>query len=83
MNKIMLSCKKSTELIEQSQEKKLSFKNRVQLSLHLMACNTCKAYAQQSKTINMAIIQFLQKDKTDDKNTIKNDDLKEKIISKL
>lgn len=83
MTKIMLSCKKATELVERKQDSKLSFKEGFQLKLHLLVCKTCSEYEKQSKLINKALDKFLQHTDENEKVLIKNDPLKEKIISKL
>lgn len=83
MNKIMLSCKKATELVERKHENKLSLKESFQLNLHLLMCKTCNAYDKQSILLDKALSQFF-KDKGEYENElIKNEQLKEKIISKL
>lgn len=83
MNKIMLSCKKATELVERKHENKLSFKEGFQLNLHLLMCKTCNAYEKQSKLLNKALGQFFKNKDEPEKKLIINEQLKEKIISKL
>lgn len=81
MNKVVLSCKKATELVEKKQGGKLSFKEALQLNLHLLMCDACKAYEKQSKLISKALDKFYTE--TPEKEVVKNDALKKKIISKL
>ena len=83
MNKIMLSCKKATELVERKHENKLTLKEGFQLSLHLLMCKTCSVYEKQSKLLNKALNQFFKNKGESEKELIKNEQLKEKIISKL
>jgi len=81
MNKIMLSCKKATELIEIKQDMKLGFLESLQLKLHLLVCKTCSCYEKHSNTINDALHKHLHKNSSIEK--LVNNELKEKIKSKL
>jgi len=51
MHILFLSCLKATELIEKKFHVKLSFKERLQLSLHTMMCDACSMYEKQSAII--------------------------------
>lgn len=55
MNKLMLSCKKATELIEKKRIAGLSFVERLQLNFHKRACKACAAYEKQSDLIEKAL----------------------------
>lgn len=45
LHKIMLDCNEATHLVSIKKYHKLSVKQRIQLSLHLMACKLCKDYS--------------------------------------
>lgn len=77
----MVSCKKATELVERKYEGKLTFKESFQLNLHLLMCKTCNAYKKQSKLLNKALSKFFNY--SSETEHLKNEKLKEKIISKL
>ncbi len=47
----MISCKKATYLISKKEEQKISFVEKLQLKLHLLACIFCRLFEQQSKVI--------------------------------
>lgn len=83
MSKLFLTCKRATELIERKQEIKLSFKNGMQLKLHLMMCKACTAYYAQSLLINKTLKKYFQKDDGQNETIIRNEKLKERIISKI
>lgn len=51
MHILFLSCLKATELIEKKFHVKLSFKERLQLSLHKMMCDACSMYEKQSAVL--------------------------------
>jgi len=50
----MISCKKSTELVIQKEEGRLSANQRFQLFLHMDICSFCRLFAKQSSIINKA-----------------------------
>lgn len=58
MNRIgmMISCKKSTELICQSLDRPLSLWEKAQLRFHLLMCRGCKGFMEQSRRLD-ALIQ--------------------------
>jgi hypothetical protein len=51
MAKLTISCKEATLFISKKEEGKLSFKQRLQLWLHLGICGFCKLFAKQNKII--------------------------------
>ncbi|NOY37075.1 MAG: hypothetical protein GXO83_05815 [Chlorobi bacterium] len=48
MHKLFLSCLKATELIEKKLRFRLSFGEKLQLTVHKMMCNACTQYEKQS-----------------------------------
>ncbi len=50
----MISCKKSTELVIQKEEGRLSANQRFQLFSHMAICRFCRLFALQSSIINRA-----------------------------
>lgn len=55
MNILLLSCLKATELIEKKLHFKLSFTERLQLSMHKIVCEACSNYEKQSILIEKGI----------------------------
>ena len=55
MNKLMLSCKRATELIEKKMVVKLSCVESLQLTVHKGVCSACKVYEKQSLLIDQSI----------------------------
>ena len=79
MNKILLTCKRATELIELDQEGKLNPIQKIQLKMHNELCKICKVYQAQSKNMNK-----LLKARFDKKGIAEsNPQLQEKIIAKI
>ncbi len=51
----MLSCKKASQIISQSLERKLTIGERFNLKLHLLVCKYCKHFSQQIHSISVAL----------------------------
>ena len=43
----MLTCKDTSRLISEGQERQLSLKERISLRLHVWMCNNCRRFEQQ------------------------------------
>ena len=81
MDKMVNSCKKTTELIDKKFLTSLSIKERIQLYFHKSMCKTCSSYEHQSKFIDSAVSKLFQsKPKIDTKTS---NDRKQKIIDKI
>jgi hypothetical protein len=52
---IALSCLKASELVEKRFHFRLSFREKLQLKMHLAMCGVCMKYARQSKLIEEGI----------------------------
>jgi len=52
IQKLMLSCQHATLLIEKKEELRLNIGERMQLKMHLLVCNACRNYSQQSPLLN-------------------------------
>ena len=52
INKLMLSCRTATELIEKRQREEISRVERIQLSIHVALCAICRQYEKQSAWID-------------------------------
>ncbi len=52
MTTLMLSCRKATELVERRSTQPLSALERMQLWMHERACDGCRAFDKQSRTID-------------------------------
>lgn len=78
MKKLIISCKKATELIEKKQLGTISWIERLQLKIHKGACYVCKVYEQQSRLVGRWL--------SHSKNNIPKDDnqsLKDRILKEL
>lgn len=71
LNKVIYNCKQATFLIEKKQIKKLSFREEIELRIHLAGCGWCVLYNKQSHVINNMVQQLFQDSL---KNELKLDD---------
>ncbi len=79
----MLSCKKAAELIDKKSVVKLSRGEKMQLKLHLSICEGCEIYQKQSKIIGNLIARHFGESQESEVTQKKNEELKERIKSKL
>lgn len=55
---IIYNCRQATLLIEKRQFKKLSFREFVELRIHLAGCSMCTLYNKQSQVIHQMVQQL-------------------------
>ena len=55
MHILFLSCRKATELIDKKLLFRLSFRERLQLTLHKTMCSACRMYEKQDLLIEKGI----------------------------
>lgn len=51
----MIDCRRASYLLSEKQDQKLSYKERISLTLHLMLCIDCRRYRKQLKLIRSQI----------------------------
>ncbi len=81
VRKMMISCRKATELIEKRSLFGLTVFEKVNLVLHTSMCDACTLYEKQSKTIDKMLHTKLGSEK--DVAVEENQELKDKIKAKL
>ncbi len=54
----MLRCKQATELMSQSQDRALTWNERLRLKLHMLICSGCTNCNKQMRFIHKAMQQF-------------------------
>lgn len=59
----MLSCKETTRLLSESQDRPLGFKERIDLKLHLLMCQGCTHYREQIDFLRLACERLKNSDK--------------------
>jgi hypothetical protein len=83
LKKIQYNCKKATFLIEKKMTDKITFREHIELRIHLVGCSVCRLYEQQSGKINQMVQQLFHGSadaKLDDKFK---KDLQERIEEEL
>lgn len=83
MRLMMLSCKKVTELIEKKSLVGLTWKEKIQFTMHTSMCNACSTYQKQSEFLDEILYQQNIAPFNENIKIIENKDLKERIISSL
>ena len=63
---MLLSCKETTQLLSQGEDRKLAFGERLALHLHLAICDGCRSLATQLKFLRSAV-QNITQDEVEDK----------------
>ena len=58
LDKIRYNCKQATFLIEKKQLKRLTFREEIELRIHLTGCSVCRLYKKQSAMINNLVQQL-------------------------
>jgi hypothetical protein len=58
LKKVIYNCKQATLLIEKRQIRTLSFRETIELRIHLAGCSMCKLYDKQSQVINQMVQQL-------------------------
>ena len=81
LKSIIYNCQQATFLIEKRMLGKLTFRERIELRIHLTGCGVCTLYVKQSTKINEMVKQLL---KDGVSNTVKlDDDFKEAMQEQI
>ncbi len=83
LRKMMISCLKSTELMEKRTLFGLTFYEKMNLFLHKSMCDACRAYEKQSKQLDNFLGKHIHDADEKDVPLVVNNDLKKDIISNL
>ncbi len=54
----MLSCKETSLLVSQSLDRRLAWRERIALRMHLLVCGACRAFANQVVFLRTAVRRF-------------------------
>lgn len=60
LKKIIYNCKHATFLIEKKSLGKISFREEIELRIHLYGCSFCRLYSKQSKIINDMVLELFR-----------------------
>ncbi|MBS3915605.1 MAG: hypothetical protein KG003_14010 [Bacteroidetes bacterium] len=81
-NKLMLSCKEAAGLIEKKQHFRLTLKEKLDLTLHKMACSACRMYEKQNNALNKKLKEVNEVD-YNPSTTGDTQELEQRILTKL
>jgi len=70
MQKIVLSCRTATELIEKKNYINLKFSEKIQLKIHKMICKACDNFDKQSTLMENVLKHQIKYEKIDIDNLI-------------
>lgn len=62
----MLSCKQASQLLSQSLDRRLSWRERMGLRLHLMVCDVCQRFGKQLAIMRSAVRQMVRASEQDE-----------------
>ncbi|MBL1260484.1 MAG: hypothetical protein COB33_008135 [Thiotrichaceae bacterium] len=79
----MLSCKKIGELLSQTMDRKLSFREWLGLKLHLFICKTCSCYDKQLQFVARSARRLMQPEKDSQGIPALSDDAGSRISSAI
>jgi len=57
---MLLSCKETTRLLSQGEDRKLGFGERIALRVHLAICNGCRNVNAQFRVLRLAVKNLSQ-----------------------
>ena len=60
LKKIQYNCKKATFLIEKKMLSRITFREHIELRIHLLGCSVCRVYGKQSRIINDMVRQLFK-----------------------
>lgn len=80
--KVIYNCKQATLLIEKKQLTQLSFRETIELRIHLTGCDMCRLYRKQSQVIN-TMVQQLFKASVQSGNLSLDDDFKKELQDRI
>jgi hypothetical protein len=60
LKKIVYNCKQATFLIEKKLISKLTFRETIELRIHLYGCSVCRVFDKQSQMINTMVQQLFR-----------------------
>ncbi|MCR8559207.1 hypothetical protein KXD93_16235 [Mucilaginibacter sp. BJC16-A38] len=60
LKRVIYNCKQATFLIEKKSMGKISFREAIELRIHLYGCSFCRIYKKQSRVINEMVQELFR-----------------------
>ena len=85
LKKIQYNCEKATFLIEKKLISKITFREQIELRIHLLGCSVCRIYQKQTGKINEMVRQLFHNAENSDIHLDENfkKDLQDRIEEEL
>ncbi len=78
----MLDCQHASQLLSQAMERRLPWRQRISLRLHLMICDACTQFSRQLTLLRTAVGQLAGKIENDE--TLKlSDEARQRIVQAI
>jgi len=81
LKKIIYNCKQATYLIEKKSITRLSFREAIELRIHLYGCSFCRLFSKQSQVINNMVKELFRS--ATQRNTKLDDIFKKELQEKI
>ena len=78
IHKILLTCKDATMLTCKKQENAISFKENIQLKIHLLVCKFCAMFYKQSNLLHQHLTKM--QNENNESNTLQLDETKKAAL---
>ena len=79
----MLTCKQASQVISQSYDRRLSWRERLNLRIHLFVCDACARFAKQMRFIRQAMRRFAREQAETDEQVKLSAEAVERIAHEL
>lgn len=79
----MYTCKEVTQLVLERHERRLSWRERLGLRLHLLICDACTRFEQQMRFLRQAAQRYAERHQTEEQDTVLTPIAKKRIRDKL
>ncbi|TWI97131.1 hypothetical protein JN11_03591 [Mucilaginibacter frigoritolerans] len=85
LKRIIYNCKQATFLIDKKATSRLSFREMIELRIHLYGCSFCRIYKKQSRMINEMVQELFRSSMERDVKLDENfkNELQERIEAEL
>ena len=79
----MYTCKEVTQLVLEKHERRLSWRERLGLRLHLLICDACTRFEQQMRFLRTVAQRFAERHQAEVQDTVLTPVAKKRIREKL
>lgn len=77
--RLLPDCKKIVVLASQSLDRRLSWRERITLQLHLITCSACLRFSEQSKFLRRAMGEYYDRCSVDENHVTISDEARDRL----